>query len=228
MKNGLLEMKNDENVLNEGEPIVMVPVEKKKRATRKKPISNIVKEVVDNFTPEIGCYPVNLDDKLKLPEYATENAACFDLFTYLIEGVDVVIYNSSNYKKPRKPLFLRNDKGEMELSLILNPGERALAPTGITFAIPNGYSIRLHPRSGLALKHGIGLANSEGVIDDDYVNPTYVMLSNESDKQFVIRLGDRLCQGEIYKNQKCTFKKITTAPKKKTDRTGGFGSTGLK
>jgi len=226
MKNGIVDMK--ENVINDGEPIVMVPVVKKKRATRKKPVSNIVKEIVANFTPEIGCYPVSDTTAIRLPEYATQNAACFDLFTYLELGEPVVIYNSANYKKPRKPLMLRNDAGEMELSLILNPGERALVPTGLIFAIPNGYSIRLHPRSGLALKNYIGLANSEGVVDDDYVKQTYALLANESDKQFVIRLGDRLCQGEVYRNQRCSFKKIETAPNQKTDRTGGLGSTGIK
>lgn len=233
-KNGIVEL--EENVLNDGKPIDMVPVQTKAKATvkskttRKKPTvpSKIVQEIVNNFTPEVGCYVVGDETKVKLPEYATQNAACFDLFTYLNIDEPVTVYTASNFKKKRNPLLLRQDDGMMVLSLVLNPGERALIPTGLIFAIPNGWSIRLHPRSGLALKNFIGLANSEGVIDDDYVNQTYALLANESDKQFVISIGDRLCQGEIYKNQPCTMKRIYTQPTQKTDRTGGLGSTGVK
>lgn len=223
-KNGIVEL--DENVLNDGKPIVMTPVKPKKQSARRKP-SKAVAIAMESFTPELGCYKVLDTDLIKLPEYGTENSACFDLFTYLDINEPVTIYSASNYKKPRKPLMLRKDDGTMELSVVLNPGERALIPTGLIFAIPNGWSIRLHPRSGLALKNFIGLANSEGVIDDDYVDPTFALLSNESDKQFVITIGDRLCQGEVYKNQPCTFKEIRTQPQKKTSRDGGMGSTGV-
>lgn len=221
----------DDNVLNDGEPIVMVPVVKtaKKRTNRSDKNKPVVGSLPDsNIIPEIGCYIMGDESVVKLPEYATENAACFDVFTYLDIESDVVVYTDRNHKKPRKPLMLRNNDGDMELSFVLNPGDRALVPTGIVFAIPDGYSIRLHPRSGLSLKYFIGLANSEGVIDDDYINQTYALLSNESEKQFIIRLGDRLCQGELYKNQQSTFKQIKTQPIKKTNRAGGIGSTGTK
>ena len=109
---------------------------------------------------------------------------------------------------------------------MIYPGERALIPTGLILDIPTGYSVRLHVRSSMALKQGIALANSEGVIDSDYVEPTFVMLYNSSTSTVHILNGERICQGELVSMMDYTLDRIYAKPGSKTDRVGGFGSTG--
>jgi dUTP pyrophosphatase len=99
--------------------------------------------------------------------------------------------------------------------------------TGIILDIPVGYSVRIHPRSGLAYKKGITLLNAEGIIDSDYTNELMVLLYNTSNVNFVVRHGDRIAQGELMKNLDYTIEECYTAPSQKTDRVGGFGSTGV-
>lgn len=99
--------------------------------------------------------------------------------------------------------------------------------TGIILDIPVGYSVRIHPRSGLAYKKGITLLNAEGIIDSDYTNELMILLYNTSNVNFVVRHGDRIAQGELMKNLDYTIEECYTAPSQKTDRVGGFGSTGV-
>lgn len=139
----------------------------------------------------------------KLPVYSTDSAACFDLFAYL-EGIYSDLY-------PSKTIL---------------PGEREIIPTGLIFDIPEGFSIRLHPRSGLALKHGITLVNAEGIIDSDYVDPVCAIILNTSSKAFIINHGDKFCQAEIVKDRKIFFEEVQEKPSQKGNRKGGFGSTG--
>jgi len=100
--------------------------------------------------------------------------------------------------------------------------------TGIILDIPVGYSVRIHPRSGLAYKKGITLLNAEGVIDSDYTNELMILLYNTSNVPFVVKHGDRIAQGELVKNLDYTIEECYTAPSPKTDRVGGFGSTGVQ
>ena len=79
----------------------------------------------------------------------------------------------------------------------VNPNERVLIPTGLIFDIPNGYSMRLHPRSGLALKQGLTLANNVGIIDSDYVEPVFAMVTNISGNYQYVKHNERICQGEL-------------------------------
>src|SRR5450432_3532771 len=76
----------------------------------------------------------------------------------------------------------------------IEPGARALIPTGLALAIPDGYEGQVRPRSGLALKHGIGIVNSPGTIDADYRGEIKVLLINFSDQEFEINTGDRIAQ----------------------------------
>jgi dUTP pyrophosphatase len=99
--------------------------------------------------------------------------------------------------------------------------------TGIILDIPVGYSVRIHPRSGLAYKKGITLLNAEGIIDSDYTNELMVLLYNTSNVDFVVRHGDRIAQGELVKSLDYTIDECYTKPTQKTDRVGGFGSTGI-
>ncbi len=112
-------------------------------------------------------------------------------------------------------------------SLVLKPGHRYLVPINLIMDIPEGYSVRIHPRSGMALKQGITLINCEGVIDSDYVDPTFITLYNSSDSAVTISDGDRVAQGELIKNEQYTLASITEKPAQKTSRAGGFGSTGV-
>lgn len=169
------------------------------------------------MTQKISISYHKVNPNAELPTYATQESACFDLRACLIGE--------------RVKGFDRNNKDfvtAMSDKLAINPGERILIPTGIIFDIPEGYSIRLHARSGMSLKNGIVLANAEGVIDSDYIDPTYVLITNVSTVIQTIKHGDRIAQGEIVPTYQANFKEIETAPKKKTDRNGGLGSTGVK
>ena len=166
---------------------------------------------------------VEVDDILVEPNpplFATDNSACFDLSAFLPITEPVKIYLPDNTIAHRYPMLSE------KTCLYINPGERALVPTGLILDIPTGYSVRLHVRSSLALKAGLTLANSEGVIDSDYVDPTYVMLYNSSSSPAYISHDDRICQGELVRDLLYSFKELSIRPATKTDRSGGFGSTG--
>ncbi len=81
-------------------------------------------------------------------------------------------------------------------------------------------------RSGLALKQGLTLANNVGIIDSDYVEPVFAMITNISGNTQYIKHNERICQGELFKDQLCILEEISEPPERKTDRDGGFGSTG--
>lgn len=99
--------------------------------------------------------------------------------------------------------------------------------TGLILDIPKGYSVRIHARSGLAYKCGITLLNCEGIIDSDYTDELKVLLYNTSNVNFKIHHGDRIAQGELVKSLDYTLEECYTPPQQKTDRVGGFGSTGV-
>ena len=164
-------------------------------------------------------------DGAHLPEYGSEWAACFDLKASLRGynngcGDAVVVYNQTNTKSNRRITA--------ENYITLYSNERMLIPTGVIFDLREGESLRIHPRSGLSLKSGIVLANCEGVVDADYVNQTYVMLHNISDISYRIWDGDRIAQGEIISVQQVMITQSDREPESKTNRQGGFGSTGVK
>ena len=110
--------------------------------------------------------------------------------------------------------------------LILAPGARILVPTGLRVAIPEGYEMQIRPRSGLALKHGVGLPNSPGTIDSDYRGPLGVILVNFGQEDFVVRHGDRIAQAVIAPVIQARFAAVDSLDQ--TARgAGGFGSTGV-
>jgi dUTP pyrophosphatase len=157
------------------------------------------------------------------PVYATSQSACFDLRVCLPAGkreVDAWTINS----EPTKYLAHVHDK--MDPFILLQPGDRVLLPTQLVLDIPEGYSVRLHARSGLALKGGLVLANAEGVIDSDYTDQLMVAVMNMSKINVRVNHGDRICQGEIVHRLSCDFKELADPIPPKGDRKGGFGSTG--
>lgn len=138
------------------------------------------------------------DQALGLPAYATSGAAGADLRANL------------------------PDRGEV----VLAPGARALVPTGLRLAIPEGWEVQIRPRSGLALKHGITLPNSPGTIDSDYRGPLGVIVMNAGEAPFTIAHGDRIAQMVAAPVVQAGFDLVETLPE--TARgAGGFGSTGV-
>jgi dUTP pyrophosphatase len=152
------------------------------------------------------------------PDFATKQSACFDL-AFSNAGKNVYSgYNEQNAKFERP---LHNGR------IYINPGDRVLVPTGLILDIPKGYSVRIHPRSGLSLKQGLILANAEGVIDSDYVEELFLLMTNKSTNGLWINPGDRLAQGELVEKLTYAIHEINEKPGQKTDRVGGMGSTGV-
>ena len=106
--------------------------------------------------------------------------------------------------------------------------DRMMVPTGLILDIPEGYSVRVHARSGLSLKQGLVLVNAEGIIDSDYVEELFVLMTNISDNPISINNGDRIAQGELVKAEQYILEETSDKPATKTDRNGGMGSTGVK
>jgi dUTP pyrophosphatase len=109
--------------------------------------------------------------------------------------------------------------------ITLKPGERTLAPTGLTVALPAGYEAQVRPRSGLALKHGITCLNTPGTIDADYRGEVKVALINLGTAPVTIERGMRIAQLVVAPVTRAAWRPVDTLPE--TDRgSGGFGSTG--
>ncbi|MBQ7852914.1 MAG: dUTP diphosphatase [Muribaculaceae bacterium] len=107
----------------------------------------------------------------------------------------------------------------------LQPLQRALIPTGLRIALPQGYECQIRPRSGLALKHGISLVNTPGTIDADYRGEIGVIVINLSNEPFTINNGERICQMVITRYSHTTWEVVDTLDE--TERgEGGFGHTG--
>ena len=142
-------------------------------------------------------WDADADTDLPLPTYATSGAA----------GADVY----ANFPNKR--------------GIDLAPGARALIPTGLRFAIEDGYEVQVRPRSGLALKHGVTLSNAPGTIDCDYRGPVGVILVNHGAKPFSVRHGERIAQLVVAPVVQGAFALCDDLDD--TARgSGGFGSTG--
>lgn len=112
------------------------------------------------------------------------------------------------------------------IDFTLQPGERALIPTGISIALPNGYVALVHPRSGLAIKHGISMVNTPGTVDAAYRGELAVILINHDKSEAVsFKKGDRIAQLVIQKVESANFVEVDSLPGSGRG-TGGFGSTG--
>ena len=161
-----------------------------------------------------------LYSEVKDPIRATEGSSCFDLYSFLQEDQPVKVYLNNFEKVDKKDRIVQNGRVQVK------PHERVLIPTGLIFDIPRGYSVRLYPRSSLALKQGLTLANNVGIIDWDYVEPVFAMIVNISGDVKYVNNNERICQGELFKDQPCVLKEVNERPETKTEREGGFGSTG--
>ena len=112
------------------------------------------------------------------------------------------------------------------IDITLAPGERALVPTGIAIALPDGYVALVHPRSGLAVKHGVTMVNSPGTVDAGFRGELQVILINHDRSESVsFKRGDRIAQLVIQKVERAEFVEVQDLPGSGRG-TGGFGSTG--
>lgn len=112
------------------------------------------------------------------------------------------------------------------IDITLAPGERALVPTGISIALPDGYVALVHPRSGLAIKHGVTMVNSPGTVDAGYRGELQIILINHDRSESVsFKRGDRIAQLVIQKVERAEFVEVENLPGSGRGE-GGFGSTG--
>jgi dUTP pyrophosphatase len=112
------------------------------------------------------------------------------------------------------------------IDITLAPGERKLVPTGIAIALPDGYVALVHPRSGLAIKHGVTMVNAPGTVDAGYRGELQIILINHDRNESVsFKRGDRIAQLVIQKVERAEFVEVHDLPGSGRG-TGGFGSTG--
>lgn len=141
--------------------------------------------------------------------------------------------NIINKSKHQLPTYATNQSAGMDIRanieapITLKPMERALIPTGLFIALPEGFEAQVRPRSGLALKKGITVLNSPGTIDADYRGEIGVILINLSTEDFIINDGERIAQMVIAKYETAEFNVVEQLDE--TERgDGGYGHTGKK
>lgn len=142
----------------------------------------------------------------------------------------VRIVNHSPYPAPSyaTPLSAGMDiRAHIPEPIVLKPLERVLVPSGLFFALPEGYECQLRPRSGLALKHGITVLNTPGTIDADYRGEIKALLVNLSSEPFTIEPGERIAQLVVARHEQVEWEPVDALDQ--TQRgAGGYGSTGVK
>lgn len=118
-------------------------------------------------------------------------------------------------------------RANLDAPITLRPLERRLIPTGLFIALPPGYEAQVRPRSGLALKHGIGVLNAPGTIDADYRGEVGVILVNLSTEEFLVSDGDRIAQLIVARHEQAAWECVEALDE--TERgEGGFGHSGKK
>jgi dUTP pyrophosphatase len=114
---------------------------------------------------------------------------------------------------------------EADDPVVLSPGSRALLPTGLQIALPEGYEAQIRPRSGLAYRHGVTVLNSPGTIDADYRGEVKVLLINHGEEPFSVERGTRIAQMVVARHARVEWKE-RNALEETVRGSGGFGSTG--
>lgn len=155
------------------------------------------------------------------PVYGSDKAACFDLKAdlkgRLIQYKDTTP-SSWSANGVNGEILLGDDSHQ---SFRVDKGERVLIPTGFIFGIPEGFRMNIVSRSGLSWNSGIIVLNAPAVIDEDYVDETFVVVHNTSSEPFIIEHGMRIAQAEINPVYRVELDSLG-------ERESGFGSSGLK
>ena len=136
-------------------------------------------------------------NKITLPKYETEGSSGMDLSACI------------------------------EKEIVIEPGDKAIIPTGFSLSIPKGFEVQIRPRSGLAAKEGISVLNAPGTIDSDYRGEIKIILINLSKKKFFVENGMRIAQMVVCPIIQAQFQEVEFLPESKRGD-GGFGSTGKK
>lgn len=149
-----------------------------------------------------------------------------------MEKIELKIKKPVNYDLPLPSYETKGSSGMdlrawTEEDIILNPGEIRLVPTGISISIPRGYEAQIRPRSGLALKHGIGFVNSPGTIDSDYRGEIGIIMTNFGREPFTVRKGDRIAQMVIARVYQAQILEVDDLDET-TRGEGGFGHSGVE
>lgn len=143
--------------------------------------------------------------------------------------MNVQIINKSKHPLPAyaTPLSAGMDlRANLDAPIVLKPLQRCLVPTGLYIALPAGYEAQVRPRSGLAIKKGIGVLNAPGTIDADYRGEICVILVNLSADDFVIEDGERIAQMVVARHEQVQWDAVEVLDD--TERgAGGFGHTGV-
>lgn len=156
--------------------------------------------------------------------FGSEQSACFDISAFIQYQTSVKLYTKDN----KLVESLAANDADMKGNYIMIPGEwRCLIPTGLILDIPDNHCVKIYPRSGLSAKKGLNLINCVGIIDSDYVEQLYIPIYNNSQERIKIYNGDRIAQGEMVYQPQISMNYINTRPERKSDRSGGFGSTGV-
>ena len=151
-----------------------------------------------------------------LPAYAHSGDAGCDLMA------DLSSLNKENFKGNNAYLATETNGDQF---VAIRPGGTVLIPTGLFTAIPEGYEVQVRPRSGLALKHSITVLNTPGTIDSQYRSEWGVILINHGPELFIVHQGDRIAQAVLNKVEQIKWNQVESLDK--TERKGGFGSTGI-
>ena len=114
----------------------------------------------------------------------------------------------------------------VDADMSVQPGETTLVPTGFIMELPEGHEAQIRPRSGLAIKHSIGLMNAPGTIDSDYRGEVKIILTNFGKSPFIIRRGDRIAQVVISKYERVEWSESSSLAESARGA-GGFGHTGV-
>lgn len=148
-----------------------------------------------------------------LPNYAKSGDAGMDLMADFSQGINEKFLDFAEFDEERNVL-------------VIFCGGRALVPTNLYTAIPEGYEVQIRSRSGLALKNGVFVLNSPGTIDPGYRNSWGVILFNTSEEPFEIAQGDRIAQAVLNKFEKIEWNVVENLEESERGL-GGFGSTGI-
>lgn len=144
--------------------------------------------------------------------------------------MNVQIINKSKHALPAYATELSAGmdlRANLDQPIVLKPLQRCLVPTGLFIALPEGYEAQVRPRSGLAIKKGIGVLNAPGTIDADYRGEICVILVNLSSEDFVVEDGERIAQMVVARYEQVQWDEVEVLGE--TERgAGGFGHTGKK
>jgi len=189
---------------------------------------------------DVGIYTFGSD--IPLPTFGTELASCFDLAYHNPSNTPIQGFDSEN--APLNIPLISEMLPATQNGFYFPPYARLLVPTGMIFDLPEGHDMRVHPRSGVSFKLGLTLINCEGVIDEDYTQQLFIPMINMASRFILVTHGMRLAQAEIcaarpyFSDQERVqnfpwvrmsrphFVRLDEPPAEKTNRTGGFGSTG--